>query len=172
MEPKRQPQLRLDGEVSLVATRLQKAEQYLSVLESALKMEWQNFFLIAKTHPDWIYRLAAIHPKHYEDYVSIEGDFCPIRGPRHMPIDGGAKVQGCQSSLIWGYKCHFANSHLEADHLFPYSFGGPSIGQNKVFLCTMHNHAKAADVHLFPWEKGEPVWLSDILERIRRNLNC
>jgi hypothetical protein len=156
--------------MDFIPKRLKQAREYFLILEKSLRIDWHEFYSSAIEHTNWVYRLAAIHPRHYRDYVEHNVRDCIIRGPRGMVIDGGAREQGCQCRLIWGYDCVLTQQGLEADHLFPYSFGGPSIGQNKVFLCTLHNQAKGSDMHLFPWEQGEPTWLPEHLERIRRQL--
>jgi hypothetical protein len=156
--------------MNLFSRRLQKAQEYLGILEVSLRTEWLAFYRTAIDHPTWVYRLAAIHPRHYRDYVGTDREPCSIRGSRGMTLDGGVRAQGCQCKLIWGYACGLSQERLEADHLFPYSFGGPSIGPNKVVLCNLHNQAKGSDVHLFPWELGEPKWLSEVLQRVNRRM--
>ena len=47
---------------------------------------------------------------------------------------------------------------MEYDYLFPFALGGPTIARNRVPLCREHNAIKGSDVHLFPWEQGEPPW--------------
>lgn len=154
--------------MDLIAKRFECAQEYLEILEGSFKLDWETLYVNVITHSNWVYRLSAIHPRHYQDYVRSEPHCCPVRGMRGMAIDGGAKVGGCQCRLVWGYDCSFDKLRLEADHLFPYSFGGPSAGQNKIYLCTLHNQAKGSDIHLYQWELGEPVWLSAVLERVRR----
>jgi hypothetical protein len=87
-----------------------------------------------------------------------------------MPQDPGAADMGCSCSLIWGYPCHLTRPQVVADHVFPYSFGGPSTGDNKIFLCGLHNSVKGADIHLFPWERGEPIWLNPLLSRLKQRM--
>lgn len=83
-----------------------------------------------------------------------------------MRMDAGASVHGCQSEILWGYKCEL-EGEIEVDHLFPYSLGGPSNGSNKLHLCRLHNRLKSSDIHFYPWEKGEPAWLEVVLGKIR-----
>jgi HNH endonuclease len=156
--------------MSQISQRVAKAQEYLTILQASMQIDWPEFYTQAVTHENWLFRLAAVHPVHYKDYVWQESNQCKIRGPRGMQMDGGVKVQGCQCRLIWGYDCKLTQTRFEADHLFPYAFGGPSLGQNKVVLCSLHNQAKGSDVHLFPWELGEPVWLGGVLDRIKIQL--
>lgn len=156
--------------MSLLEERLSKAAEYLAILETALRTEWRAFQTEAASHPNWLYRLAAIHPRHYAEAAAMAGASCPIRGARSMPLDVGVSAAGCSCQLIWGYPCHLAQPSLVADHLFPFSFGGPSSGSNKIFLCALHNQSKGSDIHLFPWERGEPEWVSPVLQRIERSL--
>jgi hypothetical protein len=156
--------------MSLNDKRLQEARDFLRILHQTFEMEWRELFPLASSHENWFFRMAAIHPKHYQDYIQITGENCPIRGQRRMTVDGGVIGEGCRCDVLWGYCCDFGRSALHADHLFPYSFGGPSNGQNKVFLCEFHNRAKGSDIHLFPWENGEPGWLLPLLKRIDSNL--
>ncbi len=34
-------------------------------------------------------------------------------------------------------------------------------------LCSVHNRMKSADIHVYPWEMGEPSWLIHILGNIQ-----
>lgn len=158
------------GSMSLIGTRINKAKHYLSVLEDSLQVSWNEFYTVSKDHKDWVYRLAAVHPQHYLEHIPAFKAACPIRGLRSMPIDAGAADRGCRCSLIWGYPCHLHRPQLVADHLFPYSFGGPSCGENKIFLCGLHNSVKGSDIHMFPWERGEPAWLPALLERLKHTI--
>jgi len=75
----------------------------------------------------------------------------------------------CDAAVIWGYPCDLARmSRTQSDHLFPYALGGPTIAANRLRLCQVHNRVKGTDVHLFPWESGEPAFLSRHLERLAR----
>jgi hypothetical protein len=71
----------------------------------------------------------------------------------------------CESHELWQYACDLRHTSLHADHLFAYSLGGPTWAANRLTLCDVHNGIKGADVHLYPWEAGEPSWLARLLER-------
>lgn len=154
----------------VIDSRFARAREFLMILEFALKASRSEFYSEAATHSNWLYRLAAIHPKHYSEFAPLTGSSCPVRGPRSMPIDAGVRSAGCCCHVIWGYPCHFEHPMLAADHLFPFSFGGPSSGANKIFLCSLHNQSKGSDIHLYPWELGEPQWLSPLFQRVERIL--
>lgn len=71
----------------------------------------------------------------------------------------------CQAEQIWGYKCT-CESHIEKDHYFPYSKGGPTLQENLLFLCKTHNRMKGSDIHLYSWSKGKPSWFDELLDKI------
>ena len=90
-------------------------------------------------------------------------------------LQGGRRFQGtemarfdpCEAERLWGYPCDLEpDGRIEFDHAFPYSLGGPTVGANRLGLCPVHNAGKAGDIHLFPWEEGEPRWLAASLGRI------
>lgn len=72
----------------------------------------------------------------------------------------------CQATVLWGYECHL-EFPLQQDHLFPAALGGPAVNTNHVWLCSLHNGWKGADLTAYPWERGWPDWLSPQLERMR-----
>lgn len=146
--------------------RLRTGLEYLMAVRRSLSLSWKENFERFGRSSSWIERLASAHPAHYEQSLSVTATACPVRGKRTMHLDAGAQGISCQSHLLWGYRCPYADEPLEADHLFPYSWGGPSLGTNKIFLCKMHNRCKASDIHLYPWELGEPPWLKGVLQRL------
>jgi hypothetical protein len=106
--------------------------------------------------------LAMIHPDHYADRVNQE----LICGPRVFSAEVVRKGGSCASLQLWGYECPLGVAN-DADHLFPYSCGGPTDPRNLVLLCRTHNRMKNDDVHVFPWEQAMPTWVADVVERIR-----
>lgn len=142
------------------------AQQYLSFVDESDTWNWGNHYSRFKDGSLGICQaLALAHPKHYGT-----NDPARVRGPRAFASEAGLAGIRCGSSRIWGYECERAlTSGLAADHLFPFSFGGPTLASNKLYLCARHNMCKAGDVHLFPWEEGEPPWLVEVLERVRRS---
>ncbi len=91
-------------------------------------------------------------------------------------IQGGrsfARVVGltrCEAKVLWGYDCQLDGSEMHFDHLFPHSFGGPTVAGNRMTLCSLHNSAKGSDIHVFPWE-NQPNWLESHLELMARLIN-
>lgn len=152
--------------------RRDSACEYLTALASSFKIPWIDSLNQARSPDRWITRMALVHPEHYEGSVRYLRDLsvtcdCPVRGPRSFAKEIGLNSMPCASNRIWGYPCPIHDTgSLAADHLFPYSLGGPTSAGNKIYLCHWHNQIKAADIHIFPWEKGPPEWLDDVLKRV------
>jgi hypothetical protein len=72
----------------------------------------------------------------------------------------------CGAKSLWGYDCPLGEQTIESDHVFPKALGGPADGTNQIWLCRLHNRWKGSDLLPFPWEDGEPRWLSDQVARI------
>jgi len=151
--------------------RIEYTEIYLHALERSLQTNW--FSQYGKyvngdiKLPD---AFALIHPWHYED-ITTTGQECPIRGSQRFMKEQAISSIKCKASLIWGYECPLSHNlvgNVQADHLFPYSLGGPTVASNKIYLCTIHNQMKANDLHVYPWERGKPDWLSDCLKNIAK----
>lgn len=107
--------------------------------------------------------MVLINPRFYEDSSLAH----TVRGPRRFVSEAGLAGVSCQSKLIWGYACSL-HGQLAADHLWPFSLGGPTIATNKLYLCGRHNSIKTGDIHLYPWEQGMPMWLEFTLSIIAR----
>ncbi len=89
------------------------------------------------------------------------------QGRRGFEFRGIGARKACAAERIWGIPCQLPdNGEMQADHLFPYALGGPTVAPNRLVLCATHNAGKAVDVHLFPWEEGEPRWLASLLGSI------
>jgi hypothetical protein len=147
-------------------TRQQCVLKYLRGYQASLKpgFDWVESY--ARTDTSWIEKLPLIHPDHYTEFVE-KGTVDP-RGSFPRDEEG---LQPCQSKLLWGYDCPFVDGDDGApqqDHLFPFNCGGPSWGNNMRWLCRYHNSMKSCDLHIYPWERGEPIWFREILERVRR----
>jgi hypothetical protein len=104
--------------------------------------------------------MALLHPEHYAGHAA-QATIC---GQRAFAREPGVGAYVCRARTIWGYDC--ARKGDEADHMFPYSLGGFTVAANKIYLCSLHNRLKSADVHLFMWEGSEPPWLSAALRQI------
>lgn len=150
--------------------RINQTRNYLELLERSFAKDWASAFRAAGKSCDWKTRIVLIHPEHYS--VEINDSYeCPIRGPRAFSVEIGLQNRACGARIVWGYDCPFGNNHsrgLAADHLFPYSFGGPTLATNKIYLCNEHNNMKSSDLHFYPWEGPEPVWLSEVLRRVAK----
>jgi hypothetical protein len=152
--------------VNDISYRIDIASRYLAFLSCSLS-NW-NWEQVELNEQDWVKRMVLIHPAHYENFICSDLP-CPIRGKRVFDLDSGTQI--CASKKIWGYDCSCSQiriSKYAADHIFPYSFGGPTISENKLYLCELHNEMKSSDVHLFPWHLNEPPWLPSLISKIKR----
>jgi hypothetical protein len=151
--------------------RLTRAKKYISYLDYSLKNDWlMQFEEYDSGTLSFEQSVALIHPSHYQDCAGAD----IIRGKRSFSSEPSLSTFKCESRRIWGYECTVSireYGRIEADHVFPYALGGPTIGGNKVHLCRLHNSSKGNDFHLFPWEQGTPKWLPDIISKIRRIIN-
>lgn len=150
--------------------RTTHARRYLAALRRSLGMPWRDAYSMAIRSEDWLDRLALIHPEHYRDFLSLSGSTCPVRGARTFDQQAAQQFDTCASPIIWGYPCECPMPTLCADHCFPWSLGGPTVSANKILLCREHNSLKGADIHFYPWERGQPEWLVDVIERLFRSM--
>jgi hypothetical protein len=154
--------------LELLRERIITGERYLQVLDCVLGGGWQAVLIKYKTGIANIAEsLALIHPSNFN------GDPMLIYGSRQFVQDPAYRFQVCQCELYWQVKCQYSKGRqLYADHVFPYSLGGPTVPENRMMLCGVHNLMKSNDIHLFPWERGLPVWFPSVLSRIesRRGL--
>ena len=112
--------------------------------------------------------LVLVHPYWYgREGADNKEDPCPVRGNRGFKVQQ-PPGQKCQSKELWGYDCPFDQTRLSADHRFPFSLGGPTKGTNLIWLCSVHNLAKAADWHLDEPSLLAPDWFDDVLKRVER----
>lgn len=146
-------------------TRVDLGHRYLRALERSLDLGWHEYAGVVDASGSWVERLALVHPWHYEH----AREHTELRGPRQFSPEVRLASRSCEARLLWGYECDLNVSRgLAADHLFPFSLGGPTTAPNKIFLCSLHNTMKANDIHVFPWERGEPEWLELQIEKVRR----
>lgn len=153
--------------------RVGLARAYLELLPDAAAWRWEDEYrLFLDGRHDLLGGLVLAHPMFYEagtDYVSDRSSSCPVRGDRRFPAGAASQPMGCRADIVWGYECAGVwGSQTSADHLFPWAFGGPTVGDNLLPLCSLHNSLKSSDIHLFPWENGQPPWLAATLGRIAR----
>jgi hypothetical protein len=147
--------------IGILEIRIDLGRKYLEKLSQLPSRDWlQEYELYLANALSLPEALALAHPENY-DLNSLSN---VIRGPRQFDPEIGR--ERCRAEVIWLYNCEVQAS--AADHVFPYSLGGPTVGSNKLLLCRRHNEMKANDIHLYPWEKGEPEWLTHCLRAIRR----
>ena len=137
--------------------RIERAKQYMMRL-SAIRSDndWMSAYKSYEAGDLCLPEaLALAHPDHYIDapHAAI------IRGAMRFSERESAEWCGCQSMVVWGYECPLKHTKLEADHLFPYAAGGATVSENRIWLCSYHNRAKSNDIHMYPWEQGEPKWV-------------
>ena len=139
---------------------------YLGAVFGPARQDWpRGYRLYKRGQLSAPLALALAHPSYYSEHVSQE----LICGARAFSPRVFRKEELCASSLLWGYSCTCAVDR-HADHLFPYSCGGPTDARNLVILCSVHNRMKNDDIHVFPWERPAPSWLDELLDRINRHL--
>jgi hypothetical protein len=105
--------------------------------------------------------MLLLHPMWLPHEVSQTTAQGPSTFPTAAPFP-----DPCMGHLLWGYACPFDSPAIHGDHVWPYWAGGPTVGPNRLSLCERHNSMKSGDVHLYPWELGEPHWLRTQLDRI------
>ena len=152
----------------MLATRFDAARSYLFALHNAAGLGWSaryEQFLEAKSSlPEG---LALAHPSWLPSGASRSN----IYGPELFETSTAVHRVGCESARLWLYECPFVASGLQGDHVFPRSLGGPTLAANLLSLCPLHNRLKGPDVHLYPWEEGEPSWLRDLLGRMHHSFD-
>ena len=150
----------------MLQKRIIYAQKYLEFLHSSFEQDWLRLYEdYVDNKLEFFNALALIHPRHYEGLFGEE----QIRGKRTFDKDMVLEGIECRAELIWGYRCNLdcnKRGVVVADHLFPYSLGGPTISTNKVYLCSIHNQLKGSDIHFYPWELGNPGWLKDRINRV------
>ena len=151
-------------DIVLLLDRIKCAKQYIICLSEIRSDEdWLNTYK-SYEHGNLCLpaALALAHPNHFIDapHAAI------IRGAMRFGERDSADWCGCQSKLIWGYECPLEDTSLEADHLFPYAAGGPTVSENRIWLCSYHNGTKSNDIHMYPWEQKEPNWVGNRLKVI------
>jgi hypothetical protein len=144
----------------VIAQRFASGHRYLQLLRRPNRFPWrQNYNRYCSGELSLEEAMVLAHPEWLPPYIqptTILGD------PTFTAVAGGS----CQSQRLWGYECDVPRSGaLHGDHLFPRSLGGPTAALNRLTLCSVHNWLKGADVHLYPWEAGEPAWLRPVLDR-------
>ncbi len=154
-------------DAELLKTRILCAEDYLKGLESVRRIGWIDSLLLFKkgelTAP---HAMALIHPEHY-DYAQEA-----VCGARTFIDDPAPSLRRCECHLYWQIACPFEGlTDFSADHVFPYSLGGPTEPNNRMVLCRLHNQMKSNDVHFYPWERGQPSWLEPVVRRIELQRN-
>tara|TARA_Y100000588_G_scaffold390649_1_gene496770 strand:+ start:3453 stop:3953 length:501 start_codon:yes stop_codon:yes gene_type:complete len=156
-----------------IKTRIKRGAQYLKKLEQTIQAEsWDVLYQSYKANTcSVIEQFVLIHP-HFHPANDQRQD---LRGRPSFVREPNQSERKCQADLIWGYLCELECEGVpESDHHFPYSYGGPTIAQNKIFLCNEHNALKSKDIHLYPWEQPPPRWLDKQITMIakKRSQQC
>ena len=147
----------------VLRSRTSTAASYLSILARITDSSWEDSYSqYCDNRLSVPHSLALAHPRFYEDLCGSDA----VRSVRNFVERASSRLIGCESDRLWQYKCPYVTCELEADHLFPYSYGGPTDSRNRIWLCREHNAFKGLDVHLFPWEVQPVPWLTDVLRRV------
>jgi hypothetical protein len=152
----------------IINFRIKQGCEYLKLLDKALfergYWNWTDKYKVFCSRSlAQLEKYILIHPYFYQDF----GESFNPRGSRDFSSESDQQYAECVSERFWGYDCFLRKgSTCESDHVFPYSYGGPTVPGNKKFLCKEHNKFKSNDVHLYPWEEPEPNWLSELIHRI------
>ena len=157
-------------DLTTLKNRIERGEEYLLALEEFQSWKWSEILAEYRERRLALPKaMVLVHPAFYEDREARVGQ--SIRGPRSFPTTAGQHVAACMADQVWFSACPLKKPEvLHSDHLFPYSLGGPTLAENQLFLCPVHNRSKASDIHLFPWERGEPNWFATQVGRIRNLL--
>ena len=149
----------------IIANRIATAYRLLEIIGAPPFDEWltgyKRYLSGSLAFPD---SMLLIHPLWYE-----ASQINAIQGARRFGDTAARPMERCNARLIWGCDCGLVGP-VQYDHLYQYSLGGPTIAGNRIPLCSIHNSVKGADVHLFPWELGEPAWLAVHLGRINERV--
>ena len=137
-------------DVEKLSERIEQGERYFLALEEYRDRAWRE--ILAEYRCGRLslpQSMVLVHPDFYAEREAEVG--MSIRGPRSFATTAGQYAAGCMADRIWLLACALrSRSAVQADHLFPYSLGGPTLAANQLFLCRAHNGAKGSDVHLFP----------------------
>lgn len=149
---------------------MSRGKRYADALAGMFECSWFDLFeKLSSGGFDGPEGLVLIHPHWYGRELGASSEACPFRGKRSFSLSAPRGVT-CQSRELWGYDCPFRVENLAADHRFPFSLGGPTRSTNLIWLCEVHNSAKAADWHLDEPRAGDLPWFSDVLGMVRRHL--
>lgn len=148
---------------SLLQLRLAAGHAFLGCLATPRFPDWHSGYeRYLNGELELVESLSLLH-SHWWPSPDME----EIQGKRLFEAAFQRYSGSCEATIVWGYGCDLPLADGgEFDHLFPYAYGGPTIAANRIRLCRWHNGAKGSDVHLYPWEQGEPAWLAAQLERI------
>ena len=155
----------------MLAFRIAEAESYLEACERFSTKSWMEVYRAYKggclSLPE---KLTLVHPHHYEEQEAQAG--VVIRGANTFVLDRHRHDLSCEARKVWIQPCQLTQYEVvHADHFFPHSLGGPTVAENRIALCPLHNQLKTNDIHFFSWELGEPLWFSAHVERIRKLLS-
>lgn len=145
-------------------SRIQSGAEFLASVANPEWGDWPaGFARYRDGELSLVAALSLAHPRWRPPQISQE----EIQGQRRFEAAPLLEGAPCEAERIWGYSCALARTDpRQQDHLFPYGMGGPTEARNRLTLCALHNQAKFVDVHLFPWEEGEPEWLGPQLDRL------
>jgi hypothetical protein len=154
-----------------LADRVSFGRRYVELLAQPGWSNWlKGYERFCAGHLDTVEVFSLLHPDWRASWP-LES----LQGPRRFALaDAGiGGLKPCQANVIWGYDCtRQSDDPTQVDHMFPYAFGGATVAGNRLELCRVHNSVKAHDIHLYPWEKGVPSWVTPLLKRIHTRLTA
>lgn len=165
--------------------RIKNAKIYLEIYADVKELKWVDLY---SKHMEGTLHfpksMILCYPYLYKRINPRASDFEHLQkelGRFKKKFKDSTKIgrsEKCESNLIYGIDCSIHKNSLPArihkiefDHVFPFSLGGPTIEQNRMTLCKYHNQNKSNDIHLYPWEAGEPKWLRDQINKIAKFYN-
>jgi hypothetical protein len=150
----------------IIEGRIIEAERYLTLLDRDYGSDWELYRADAESKQDLAEALSLIHPDRWR-HLARRDD---VQGERTFKVPVLYSTRLCVAKDYWGVECRVDTRRegANADHAWPYAFGGPTDVANIVWLCPRHNHIKGSDVHFYTWEAGWPPWLARQLDRVSR----
>lgn len=156
------------------AERADFGRQYIEALRMSRGYSWMECH-DAVENGSLAERLVLVHPTWLRVIGVGDSQIVELQGGR--TFTPGGLSRNCQADVLWGYECRQVD-RIQADHLWPFSLGGPTKPGNAISLCVDHNAMKGMDIHVFPWSGRMPqieMWLTTqvrlwahAIERVQR----
>lgn len=142
-------------------------EDYLTSLAELLSLavaERLRRLAFPPAPPNWVELAAQLHPRVYLVMEPKVVGLQDPRGSRRFAV--GQPARECEWSKLAGRTCSLPPERLQADHVWPYSLGGPTVPDNLAWLCETHNALKSAFLFGAAVD-ANLVWLPSHADRTR-----